>query len=272
MRNGAGRRGPRGPGKVLAAVLVCAMALAGCGGGGGDAARLSELRDDARFTSDRSEVVRVIDGALRIARRNDGTPLGDRAYALAERSFLTALVWYPDFPEYTEGSPEPPYAATAHDSEVAGLRSLAGFVAAVPTPYRDRALETLRQKLVAKADSSLDRLEQARDSRRQWVDEMQATGSTSASWVGGLDWLEDPLVYLRDLAATVGEPPELLAAWDTLVAAVMVGQYAPSARTTTVDDGTIESTYTAAEVREAAQHVDELAAAIDTARAEFPAT
>lgn len=271
------QRGRRALWKFLVATVVMVVVLAACGGGGdsGDKGKLSSLRSDAESAFTTAEVKTIVDDALAIASRNPNTPLGDEAYAFAQDTFLTEVnTSYSgvDTGFFTEGIPEVPGAVSVDDGYLDEFRSMLGFIDAVPAEYRDQAVAQLHDKLVSKANDALRRLETARDSRQQWVTEIQNAGTTSASWVGGLERLPAPLAYLRDIAVQAREKPEFLTGWDAVVAAVAVAQYSPSASSMDYNDNTFTRTYTPSEVAEVAQHVQDLAAAIAAARAFFPAT
>lgn len=259
-------RTDRSPAVVLALLLVFA-ACGGGGAGGGDRASLDSLQSSAELYAGTSE--RTITGALELAARNAGTPLGDEAYTFAEAQAKDlASRGY----TYTFGQNVPPVPDEVQSKDSSGdqFATLLGFVGVVPAAYHDRAVAVVQAELAVKAADLLRQLDESIAGRRQWAAELQHSGSTTASWdSGSYEWLAPVVSYVRSAADRAELTSPQVAGWDALVNAVTLAQWAPSKTDIDVSGNVITSSYTPAQVEEAVAHIDELEAAVTAARAQL---
>ncbi|HEX6032588.1 MAG TPA: hypothetical protein VFY90_14235 [Tepidiformaceae bacterium] len=252
---------------LLAVLLLWAvmLGLSACGGGAdADRKELDRIHRDADFTYQDDERETLIADALAIAKTRAGEPIGDEAMTVAQE---IVLAYEGDL--YAARIPEP--AADVEDEYLAEFRNLAGFLEVVPPPYDATAVrERLHDRLTDRAESYLSRLERTLDSRRAWVAEIQASGTTT-SWTNhGFDQDAKSMAYLRDLAAGAGEPAEFVAGLDLVTNALLIADWAPPTLDVRYENGTFTNTYSPEAVAGAVQKNEDLAAAIGAARQAVP--
>ena len=77
------------------------------------------------------------------------------------------------------------------------------------------------------------------------------------------------LLYVRDLAIRVGEPQEVLTAWNLLIEAVVIANFEPANLDTRYEGGKFITRYTEESVATASENASQLTAAIAAAREFF---
>lgn len=272
--------------------LVGAVLLATSCGGESDGPptaqeNLDSLRAEIAGTYEIGPLEDLLEEALGVASVNAGTPLGTEAFALAEATVLDRYPGHTAGP-FAENIPAPP--AQIADSYVQDFRNLVAFAAIVQPPYIPSATrDRFHAELFERADRTLRDLEWARNNRVLWTAELTNDGATQSSWfelVAMVDGeignsrgtLESEhyanehasLLYVRDLAARIGEPDAVLAAWDDLIAAVVIANFEPANVDTRYEGGDFITRYTEGAVATGTENVRQLTAAIATAREFFP--
>ena len=277
---------------MLALVAATALLTASCGGGGGDGAkadeeRLAEIREEVLYLFEANEAETLLIEALDIAERNAGTPLGDEAFAFVEETYVEEWLYMDTWP-FSDRAPELPPELQDTDSD--SLRRLVGFLEVVPPGFDAiRVKARLHEDLMDYGEFRLTDLEWAQTGREEWAATLASEGVVEGSWfvltmrlpdgtTGSMgsksseEYSEDlvELRYMRQLAETAGEPAELLAAWDQLIAGYELGAFAPPTSDSTYEDGKFVTYYSEEAVTAGAENAQALAQIIATCRAYFP--
>jgi hypothetical protein len=276
---------------LLAVVLVGTLLMTSCGGAEErpppEAGALEELRTEVAQTYESGALEALLNEALAIATRNAGSPLGQEAFDFAEQTVIDRYAGHEAGP-FSGRIPAPPDQIA--DSYVQDFRNLAAFVAVAPEPYRPVAvLERFQKNMFERADRTLRDLEWARNNRADWAAELAAEGATEATWfalvatldsgmkasMGSIDseqyaFEHARLLYTREMAVIALQPADLLAAWDLVIAAVLVANFEPPNLDTRYEDGTFITRYTEEAMAAGAANARELTDAIESARVFFP--
>ncbi len=252
-----------------------------------EADALETLRAEIASTYAAGPLEAKLSEALAIAAANPGTPLGDEAFALAEGTVLDRYSGH-DAGPFSQNIPAPQEQIA--DSYVQDFRNLAAFAAIVQPPYIPSATrDRFHAELLERADRTLRDLEWARNNRVAWAAGLANEGTTEGTWFalvatleGGMgasmgtldseDYAHEhaALLYVRDLAVRIGEPADVLDAWDRLIKGVVIANFEPTNIDTRYEDGKFITRYTEESVASASENASQLTAAIDAARAFFP--